>query len=372
MRISDRYIGKQVLLGTVYAVLVLGIVLVLGNLFKEIKTLLVDFKAPLELVIRFVISVLPVSLTYTVPWGFLSAVLVVFGRLSSNYEITSFRVAGLSLVRLSVPVFVIGAALSLLSLWLNINVVPHSQASVSQLFYEQAARDPSSLLKPGVVQGDFKEDGETTLKLLIEGKSGEWVEGFHLYVSPKPKKATQDSGEMTYIHAAKAALSVDNANRQLRLKLEDAYFETRDAEGKTSFAFAGEAEPLVIDLKNSRDRKLEARAMTNDAIQLEIATNRTLSARKKLKMQSEITKRYSFSMACLAFAFIAVPLGLQARRSDSSRGLILSLLIGTGYFLMTMLAEQFKTHSMTMMALWAPNVICVLLGLFLFRRARFK
>ena len=114
MRISDRYIGKQVLMGTLYAVLVLGLVLVLGNLFKKIQPLLVDQKAPLELVLRFVISVLPLSLMYTVPWGFLSAVLLVFGRLSSDQEITSFRVAGVSLVRLSAPVFVIGA---LLSLW---------------------------------------------------------------------------------------------------------------------------------------------------------------------------------------------------------------------------------------------------------------
>ena len=140
MRISDRYIGRQVLWGTLYAVIVLGVVLVLGNLYKQIQPLLVDQKAPVELLIRFVINVLPLSLKYTIPWGFLSAVLLVFGRLSSSNEITSFRVAGLSLVRLSAPVFVIGAALSLVSLYLNIYVVPHSRASAKQLIYEQAAR----------------------------------------------------------------------------------------------------------------------------------------------------------------------------------------------------------------------------------------
>ena len=99
MRISDRYIGSQVLVGTLYAVVVLGVVLVLGNLFKQLQPLLVDSGAPLGLVARFVISVLPVSLMYTVPWGFLSAVLLVFRKLSSNQEITSFRVAGVSLQR---------------------------------------------------------------------------------------------------------------------------------------------------------------------------------------------------------------------------------------------------------------------------------
>lgn len=366
MRISDRYIGKQVLMGTLYAVVVLGLVLVLGNLFKQIQPLLVDQRAPPELVLRFVLSVLPLSLMYTIPWGFLSAVLLVFGRLSSDQEITGFRVGGISLVRLSLPVFGIGALLSLVSLWLNLNVVPYAKASSKQLIYEQAVRDPASLLKPGVVQGDFKGDGNALQKILIEGKNGEWVEGFHFYVLPK------SGGDRTYVHAARAALSVNQEQSQLRLKLEDAYFETRPAKGGVEMAFAGKAEPLVIDLKNPRDRKNRPSAMSNAQIRHEIANNPELSGEKKVSFQSEITKRYSFSLACLAFAFVAVPLGLQKRRRETSGGLMLSLLIGAGYFVMTLLAEQFKTNSGVALMLWLPNIGCVLLGILLFRRARFK
>lgn len=367
MRISDRYIGKQVLLGTLYAVLVLGLVLVLGNLFKKIQPLLVDQKAPLEVVLRFVINVLPLSLMYTVPWGFLSAVLLVFGRLSAHQEITSFRVAGVSLVRLSAPVFVIGALLSLGSLWLNINVVPTSKASTVQLLYEQATRDPDSLLKPGVVQGNFGGNGTDVQKALIEGKSGEWVEGFHLY-----QLSGTDEKERTYVHAARAALKVDPVNSQLRVKLQNAYFETHKSDGSVDRVIAREAEPLLIDLKNPRFKKSRASSMTNEEILAEIATNPELPKEKLVLFRAEITKRYSFSMACLAFAFIAVPLGLGSRRRDTSSGLIISLLIGTGYYIITLLAEQFKTDAGATAALWAPNIACVLLGLFLFRRARFK
>ena len=369
MRISDRYIGKQVLLGTLYAVVVLGIVLVLGNLFQQIRPLLVDQKAPLSLVLRFVMAVLPLSLMYTVPWGFLSAVLLVFGKLSSNQEITSFRVAGMSLARLSAPVFVIGFLLSLASLYLNIHVVPHSKASSVQLLYEQASRDPDSLLKPGVVQGNFRTDDSNLQKVLIEGKSEEWVKGFHFYQMPK---SPDDKGDMTYVHAGRAALSVDSVKSQLRVKLEDAYFETRNEKGEIATAFAAQAEPLLIDLKESKIKKVRQTAMTNQEILNEIDTNPTLSRNKKVLLRSEITRRYSFSMACLAFAFVAVPLGLNARRRDTSGGLIISLLIGAGYFMVTLLANQFKTDSGATMMLWAPNIACVVLGLFLFRRARFR
>jgi lipopolysaccharide export system permease protein len=304
---------------------------------------------------------------YTVPWGFLSAVLLVFGRLSSNQEITAFRVAGVSLVRLSAPVFIIGALLSLGSLWLNVNVVPVSKATIAQLLYEQASRDPDSLLKPGVVQGNFKGDGEDMQKVLVEAKSGEWVEGFHLYQIPG-----SGSDDQTYVHARRAALAVDGVKSQLRVKLEDAYFETRKPDGRVEMAFAGRAEPLLIDLKNPRNRKTRPSAMTNSEIRAEVAANTGLPPAKKVRFRSEITKRYSFSMACLAFAFIAVPLGIGARRRDTSSGLVVSLLIGTGYFLLTMLSEQFKTDAGATAMLWAPNAACVLLGIVLFRRARFR
>jgi lipopolysaccharide export system permease protein len=369
MRISDRYIAGQVLTGTLYAVIVLGIVLVLGNLFKQIQPLLVDQKAPFGLVMRFVIGVLPLSLMYTIPWGFLTAVLMVFGRMSASHEITSFRVAGLSLVRLSAPVFIIGALLSVLSLWLNINVVPNAKSSTRELVYEQAARNPASLLKPGVVQGDFKGNGQEVQKLLIEGKSGEWVEGFHFHVLPKDKA---DGSDTTYVHAAKAALSVDHEKSQLRLKLVDAYFETRDAKGKVEMVFAGEAEPLVIDLKNTRDRKMRPALMSNDQIRREIAGDPAMTAKTKTKLESEIMTRYSFSMACLAFAFVGVPLGLQSHRKDTTRGLMISVLIGTGYFLITMMADQVKSGPVATAVLWAPNVLCVLCGLVLFRKVRFS
>lgn len=367
MRISDRYIGKQVLLGTLYAVLILCLVLMLGNLFKKIQPLLVDQKAPLALVLRFVISVLPISLMYTLPWGFLSAVLLVFGRLSAHQEITSFRVAGVSLVRLSAPVFVIGFLLSLASLWLNTNVIPRSKASSIELLYEQASRDPDSLLKPGVVQGNFKGSGSDVQKVLIEGKRGEWVEGFHFYQLPD-----SDLRERIYVHAARAALAVDDVKSQLRVKLENAYFETHKADGSIEMVFAAKAEPLLIDLKTPKYRRIQASTMTNAEIREAVITSEELSNSKKIKLVSEITKRYSFSMACLAFAFIAVPLGLGARRRDTSSGLVISLLIGTGYFLVTMLADQFKNPAQVTAMLWAPNAACILLGLIFFRRARFK
>ena len=104
MRLSDRYIGRQVLVGTLFAILLLSTILVMGSLFQNIRMLIVELGAPPAIIGEFVLAAIPFSLIYTIPWAFLSAVLLVFGRLSSDNELTGFRVAGMSLSRLSVPV----------------------------------------------------------------------------------------------------------------------------------------------------------------------------------------------------------------------------------------------------------------------------
>ena len=366
MRLTDRYIARQVLVGTLYAIVVLSLVLVMGSLFKEVRPLLVEKHAPPGVVFRFVLNVVPYSLMFTIPWGFLSAVLLVFGRLSSDNEVTAFRVAGLSLTRLALPVFAIAALLSALCLWINVNVVPLAKASLTEMLLEQVKRDPRSLLNPGLVQSRFKDQ-----KVFVEKRDGDALDGFHLYQVSSGEKGGQARAE-AYVHAGRVSLVVDEEKKQLRLKLLDAFIETKPKDGPSEFAFAQEAEPWLFDFGAETNRKTRSSAMTNPEIRRFLADNPDLSARKRVEFGAEITKRYTFSLACLSFACVAVPLGMKSRRKDTSGGLVLSLLIGMLYFLFSMAAEGLKSDTAATLALWAPNVFCALLGLHLFRRARFR
>ena len=61
-RISDRYLFFQVLQATVYAVVALSLFIVLGQIFQEIRPLLVENRVPLPLVGKFILNVFPKSL----------------------------------------------------------------------------------------------------------------------------------------------------------------------------------------------------------------------------------------------------------------------------------------------------------------------
>lgn len=365
MRISDRYIGKQVLLGTLFAILVLSVVLVLGSLFREIRPLLVEQHIPLAIVGQFAINILPVSLMFTIPWGFLSAVLMVFGRLSSDQELTGFRVAGISLPRIAAPVFVVALLLCGLSVWMNISIAPMAKASMENILYREVMRDPRALLDPGAVQSRFKNQ-----KVFIEGKDGDALVGFHMYQTRKVNDP--DAPPPAYVHAGRVELMVDQVEQQFKLTLDNTFIESPKEDGTFDRAIAGQAQYWFLSFSDSRPKKPKPAAMTNDEILKFANEDPRLSEKARVSVRSEITRRYAYSMACLAFAFVGVPLGIKSRRRDTSGGLVLSILIAAGYFLGSMLADQFQTDASVTAAIWTPNIVLVLLGLWLFRRSRFK
>ncbi len=377
MLISDRYIGRQVLLSTLSAIAVLSILLVLGNLFREMRPLLVEQKAPVTLLLQFALNVLPFSLMYTIPWGFLSAALLVMGRLSSDREIIGFRIAGFSLVRLSVPVFAISILCSALCYWLNVDIAPRSKATVSDLLYEQIRRDPKALLDPGVVQARFGSQ-----RAFVERKSGDDLIGFHMYKLPqtdingKPLSAetkTADIPPPAYIHAGKVSLLVDKEKQLLRLTLDDVFLEAPKPDGTADRTMSRQAEPWIFDYSLTDTKKVSPGLMTNPQIGDFLRSEKNLTSKQRSSYHTELTQRVSFSFACIAFAFIAVPLGINSRRREnSSSGFGLSLLIAAAYFMFSMFSRQFENDMVTTAVLWAPNIGCILLGVILFRRTRFK
>src|SRR4051812_9776015 len=109
MKMIDRYIGRQLIVSLIFAIFVLSFVLVIGNIFRKLLPLLVNHDLPIEYLVSFVAYVLPFSLIFTIPWGLLTAVLLVFGRLSADNELIALRSNGVSIGRICLPL--VGVAL---------------------------------------------------------------------------------------------------------------------------------------------------------------------------------------------------------------------------------------------------------------------
>ncbi|MBR5878387.1 MAG: LptF/LptG family permease, partial [Akkermansia sp.] len=222
MKTIDRYILKQLISVTFLGVLSLTMLLLLGQLFKELHALLVESGAPPTIVIDFILQVIPFSLTFSVPWGFLTAVLLVYGRLAADNELTSMRMAGLSLWRLSVPAIGMGIALSALCYYINIEVAPKGKNAMSDLVMRAAMDNPRNLLNSS--QTVTKLD---KVQLYIEQRSGDELRGLHVY--PIAKGSGLDA-DFDAIHAESATIGeFDLKSRLLQLTLKNARIERSGA-----------------------------------------------------------------------------------------------------------------------------------------------
>lgn len=184
MKIFDRYIARQLLGVTVLGVMSLSALLLLGNLFKELRPLLVESGAPFSIVMEFIFQVIPFSLMFSIPWGFLTAVLLVYGRLASDNELTSMRMAGMSLWRLSAPAIAIGIALSGLCYWINIDLAPRAKQAISELLIKAASINPEGLLREGQAITKFDDQEIYIDKHIPEEKL---IYGMHIYQKASDK-----------------------------------------------------------------------------------------------------------------------------------------------------------------------------------------
>src|SRR4029077_15044946 len=127
MKLIDRFVTRELLVNVGFAIAVLSLVLVVGNIFRKLLPLLVNHDVPMEYLITFIAYVLPFSLIFTIPWGLLTAVLLVFGRLSADNELTALRSNGISITRICIPLMAIAIVCTATSLWLNVQVAPAAQ-----------------------------------------------------------------------------------------------------------------------------------------------------------------------------------------------------------------------------------------------------
>lgn len=362
MKILDRYIARQLLGVTALGVMSLSALLLLGNLFKELRPLLVESNAPFSIVMEFIFQVIPFSLMFSIPWGFLTAVLLVYGRLASDNELTSMRMAGMSLWRLSAPAIVIGILLSGFCYWINIDIAPRSKQAISELLIKAATVNPKGLLREGQAITKFENQ-----EIYIDKRVEDVIHGMHIY-----QKAS-DKSPAAAIHAELATIDFSPENKILNLHLTNVLINMEEENGKKRSILSDQM-PLTISMGKLSSRRIKANRFTNREIREALDTPGYLNKKQTREFATELPRRASFSLACIVFALIGVPLAINTRRKDTSTGFAMGILIASLYFVALIFADLSRKSGSVLpyILLWSPNVITLAVALYLHNKARRK
>ena len=361
MKIIDRYIGKEILVTTLFAVAVLSLVLVLGNLFKELLDLLVNQDAPMELILSFIAFILPFSLTFTIPWGFLTAVLLVFGKLSAESELVALKSNGVSIPRICVPLGVLAVTACLICLWINVSVAPRAQQKMKNTICDIATSNPLSMFSSEQVIDEFPGK-----KIYVERKDGTNLYNILVFELGQHNEPTR------IVQAQRAVLTTDLAGQQVLMQLVDAQFEQRDAQ--TPFDITHIRQGITmregtfpISLQALYEKNHSRRGVGQMTLEELL---KTPDKDKVTAARTEVQKRFSLSLAALAFALVGVPLGITAQRKETSIGFLLSLMVAFIYFFFIVIADNLRNnpHAHPELLIWLPNVLFLSLGSWMFYR----
>ena len=401
-RIFDRYLGRQVLVSTLFAVTLLSVVLVLGQIFKTLLDKVVEGILSPEAVVKFVAYSFPWSLSFTVPWGILTAVLLVFGRLSADNELIALRMSGQSLWRICTPVLVLALLASGLCFWINTVVAPHSFVEIRKTTQKAVLQDPKSIFRP-----DTLVDELSGFFIFAESKQGEKLKNMQV-IELQPERAGDRARPARYYFSREAEVTAGNVQktREISLDMKDNFIMARNWPGELPSDQVAALNPeervaYAENLRLEREGMPEVSHIITDESELSVSLNKMFEKNAKLKvdgltmsqlrtglanpaalavdgaippshssMLTELNRRLSFSLACFVLAFVGIPFGITAQRRETSVGFVLSLAVGISYFALIMLGGiwQNTPEKYPQIWVWVPNVIFGLLGLFLFMR----
>lgn len=374
MKILDRYVCRQVLSTSIFGVGILSVVLVLGQVFKSLLELLINHNAPLDLILSFIAYIVPFSLTFTIPWGFLTAILLVFGKMSAENELIALRSSGISIPRICVTVFLLAAVFAGICLWINIDVAPRAQVKMKDALSNIATNNPLAMFGSDKVINEFPGR-----KIYIEQNDGPELRNIVVY------EMDEESFPIRVVFARRGVLKTDPEHSQLLLHLFDAQYEERNAEDPTnlmkiSLGNTAKETTFPISLQELYDKAKKKKGlstMTVSELQDRLKQNQSKTVAKGDEKQraseqsaakTEVSKRFSFSLASFAFALIGVPLAITAHRKETTAGFLLSLVVAFVYFIFILIADALKENPKAHpeLLIWLPNVLFIGLGLWLF------
>jgi lipopolysaccharide export system permease protein len=377
VNLLDRHIFGRTLVTCAAAVCLFAFVLMAGNILRDLLGPLLSGQLQLLTFGRLVLLLVPVVISYALPLGMLTSVLLVLGTLSSDSEITAMRSAGLSVPRIAVPVFVLAALGVALGLRINFDSMPRSKIAYEREFAAALRANPISFIVPRTFIRGFPG-----YVIYIGSMSGTDIRDVWLWRLDDERRVTR------FVRAESGHVDYDEAANEFVVTLANARIEEHDRKAPEDFSqplmvnSLGQVDPFRLSLArffgaSSVHQKLPWMTygeLHAEKARLERETPQPGKARQRerdiMKVALTIQDKFSMAFAIFTFAFVGIPLGIKVSRRETSANLGIAVALALGYYFLTVMVGWLDQHPEYRpdLLLWVPNLILLALGFRLLRR----
>lgn len=375
MSILKRYIIRQVFTVFFVCLIVFTFVLFIGNMLRIIDMMSKGISG--IVILKFLTLLLPFMLSYSIPISILTAVLLVFARLSADNEITAIRANGINLKYVFKPVLICTMIIVCLSFYINDKVRPNAIFSGRKLLLGIGMEEPMF----NVSSGRFNEIFPNYV-IYVGQKEGKTLKRVIVYKFEKERLnsvITAESGQVfcenkkpnMYLKLYNGVIEEIPQKEQASGKINRMQFDTYNVE----FNMDEQIKDISKIPKKEREmtngelarriENLQKKILHTNYKQLMPNINQEISA-----IKTRIHNRLAISFSSLVFILVGIPLGIKVHRSETSIGAGISLILVSAYYFLMTFGEAFgdKPSFYPWLIMWVPNMILFIIGVVLIHR----
>lgn len=361
-KIINRYIFRELFISFSVGLLVFTFTLLMDKI-RRLTELVINKGVPLSSILELFLYILPSFFAVTIPMAILLSVVVTFSRISADNEVTVLRASGMSLYGLLVPVITMSLIGVILTTYIMISLLPLGNQAFKTLLFNIVRTKASVGIEAGVFNDTF-DDLVIYVKEISHSR-----ELKEIFISD-----ARDPQEPYTIVANKGVFISEPSNLRVILRLWEGSIHSQRKETASYNRAEFNSYDLQLDIAKNLTGETKipkgSREMTLTELREKIDAYKSEGKNYYIWLV-DFHKKFSIPFACLTFGIIGTPLGLITKKGGRLGGFAISIGVILIYYIFISTGENLsiegKIHPF--FAMWTPNIIFVVVGLFLFDRA---
>ncbi len=199
MLIITRYILRALAGPFIFGLAVISFIILSQFMMQEVSFLL-DRDVPVNVILKFMVLNLAWVVALAVPMSVLLAVLMAFGRLSADNEITALKASGIGMHRIMIPVLIMSVFICIGMFFFNDRVLPEVNWWQRTMSTNLTRKNPKLVFTEGVfADSELIRDYNILFKEIDD--ASEWVYGVIIFNNANNLRHEQviaDRGTVSY------------------------------------------------------------------------------------------------------------------------------------------------------------------------------
>ena len=346
----DRYMSRSIAVPLLGTLLLAAMLLVLDKMLR-LFDFVVNAGGPVSVVWRMLANLLPEYFSLGIPIGLMLGILLAFRKLALSSELDALKGSGVGYGRLLKVPYVYAVVLLIVNLLIVGWVEPYSRYRYEGLRFDLR----SGALGAAIKVGEFNRLGKRmTLRIDRSADNGTHLEGIFVAIDDKSGTHIAATAEEGRFFATDDPDTIIFRLRKGRLVQESPKFQA-----PRTLAFESYDLPINLPAVDRFRQRGEQQELFIDELVERAYGGASRTPEDNLAARANLHIRLVEVVMMLMLPLLAVALAVPPKRSNSSLGIFLGIVIVVTYHKVNQYAEQMGAQGRVMpeLALWLPFLV---------------